>query len=77
MNVESAQVSLRLQLDGHFGLDVITGQVCWSGFPESSVGKESACSAGNPGLIPGAEDTLEKGLATHSRILGLPWWLCW
>ena len=23
------------------------------GFPCSSVGKESACSAGNPGLIPG------------------------
>ena len=23
------------------------------GFPDSSVGKESACSAGNPGSIPG------------------------
>ena len=23
------------------------------GFPDSSVGKESACSAGDPGLIPG------------------------
>ena len=23
------------------------------------------------------EDPLEKGQATHSRILGLPWWLSW
>ena len=25
----------------------------FTGFPHSSVGKESACSAGDPGLIPG------------------------
>ena len=25
----------------------------------------------------GWEDPLEKGLATHSNILGLPWWLRW
>ena len=23
------------------------------------------------------EDPLEKGMATHSSILGLPWWLRW
>ena len=23
------------------------------------------------------EDPLEKGWATHSSILGLPWWLSW
>ena len=80
-----------------------------------SVGKESACNAGDPGSIPGSgrsagegkgyplqyswaslvaqlvknppamretlvqflsqEDLLEKGKATHSSILGLPWWL--
>ena len=28
------------------------------GFPDSSVGKESACNAGDPGLIPGQEDPL-------------------
>ena len=44
-----------------------------SGFPDSSVGKESACNAGDPGLILGWEDSLEK--ATHSSILGLPLWL--
>ena len=26
----------------------------YSGFPNSSVGKESACNAGNPGSIPGS-----------------------
>ena len=81
MNVESAQASLRLQFtDGHFASGIIMGQVCWSGFPDSSVGKESASNVGDPGdpgLIPGSEDTLEKGLATHSRILGLPLWLSW
>jgi len=27
--------------------------------------------------ILGWEDPLEKGEATHSSILGLPWWLSW
>ena len=45
------------------------------GFLGSSAGKESACNAGDPGLIPGSEDPLEEGRTTHSRILGLPWWL--
>ena len=31
------------------------------GFPHSSVGKEYTCNAGDPSLIPGSEDTLEKG----------------
>ena len=39
------------------------------GFPHSSVGKETACNAGDPGLIPGREDALEKEMATHSSIL--------
>ena len=37
--------------------------------PHSSVGKESTCNAGDPGLIPGLEDPLEKRKATHSSIL--------
>ena len=34
---------------------------------------ESACNAGDPGL--GWDDPLEKGMATHSSILGwrIPW----
>ena len=35
----------------------------------SSVDKESACSAGDPGSILGWEDLLEKEMATHSSIL--------
>ena len=45
------------------------------GFPGGSDGKESACSAGDLGLIPGREDPLEKEMATHSSILAwtIPW----
>ena len=45
------------------------------GFPGGSAGKESACNAGDLGLIPGWEDPLEKGKATHSSILAwrIPW----
>ena len=32
-------------------------------------GRESACKAGDAGLILGQEDPLEKEMATHSRIL--------
>ena len=33
----------------------------FSGFPDSSVGKESAFNTGNPNLILGHEDPMEKG----------------
>ena len=42
------------------------------GFPGGTSGKESACNAGNikdTGSIPGLEHPLEKGMATHSRLL--------
>ena len=43
-------------------------------FPCGSTGKEYACIAGDLGLIPGWEDPLEKGKATHSSIgLYSPW----
>ena len=32
------------------------------GFPESSVGKESACNAGDPSLIPGLGRSAEEGI---------------
>ena len=37
------------------------------GFPGGS--KESAFNVGDMGLIPGWEDPLEEGMATHSSIL--------
>ena len=52
-----------------------------SGFPGSSPDKESICNARDPGSRTynqpslGWEDLLEKGKATYSSILGLPWWL--
>ena len=44
-------------------------------FPGGSVGKESACNAGDLGLMPGLGDSLEKGKATHSNILA--WRISW
>ena len=32
------------------------------GFPDSSVGKESACNAGVPGLIPGSGRSTVEGI---------------
>ena len=32
------------------------------GFPDNSIGKESACSAGDPGLIPGSERSPGEGI---------------
>ena len=45
------------------------------GFPGGLDSKESACSVGDLGSIPGLEDPLEKGMATHSSILAwrIPW----
>ena len=33
-----------------------------TGFPDSSVGKESACNAGDPGSIPGSGNSPEEGI---------------
>ena len=33
-----------------------------------AVGKDSACSVGDLGSVPGWEDPLERGMATHWRI---------
>ena len=40
-------------------------------FPGDSDGEESACNAGDLGSIPELGRSLEKGMATHSSILGL------
>ena len=34
----------------------------FKGFPDGSVGKESVCSAGEPGLIPGLERSAGEGI---------------
>ena len=45
------------------------------GFPSGSDSKESACSVGDPGLILGQEEPLEKEVSTHSSILA--WRISW
>ena len=44
-------------------------------FPGGSDDKESACKAGDLASIPGLEDPLGKGMATHSSMLAwrIPW----
>ena len=39
------------------------------GFPGGSDGKESVCSVGDLGSIPGLGEPLKKGMATHFSIL--------
>ena len=56
----------------------ISSEVCVSGgFPDSSVGKESACMQETLVQFLGWEDPLEMGQATHSSIFGFPLWLSW
>ena len=45
------------------------------GIPGGSVVKNPPANAGDSGLIPGSEDPMEKGMATHSSILAweIPW----
>ena len=48
------------------------------GLPQWLSGKESACSSGAAGdmtSIPGSDDSLEEGMATHSSVLAweIPW----
>ena len=52
------------------------------GFSGGLDGKESTCNAGDLGSIPGWEDPLEEGVATHSSILAWrtsmdrrAWWI--
>ena len=45
------------------------------GFPHSSVGKESACNAGDPGSIPVLGRYLGEGIGYLLQYLWLPFWL--
>ena len=62
----------------------------YMGYPGGSNGRESACNAKDPGLIPGSESSpeegnsnpllgqkvpLKKGIATHSSIVA--WRIPW
>ena len=73
-------VSLALQADSlslsHRGRIVIyLLRSFFSGFPGGRDSKESACSAGDPGLISASGRSLEQGMAIHSSVLACrnPW----
>ena len=51
--------------------------VIFRGFPGVSVVKNLPSMWETWVLSLGQEDPLEKGKATHSSILDLPWWLRW
>ena len=42
------------------------------GFPDSSVGKESTCNAGDPGSIPGLGRSAGEGIGYPVQLLGFP-----
>ena len=50
-------------------------QFCFGGYPGGSDGKESTCSAGDAGSIPGSERAPREGNGTLSTILAstIPW----
>ena len=54
-----------------FGIYLPVRRIFW-GFLGSSAGKESACNAGDPRVIPGSGRSPGEGWATHSSNSGLP-----
>ena len=48
-----------------------------SGFPDSSVGKESACNAGDSGLIPGSGRPAGEGIGYPGQYSWVSLWLSW
>ena len=62
-NVFSRKVTLYLNTTNKEKQNIGDNQ----GFPGGS--KESVCNVGDMDLIPGWEDPLEEGMATHSSIL--------
>ena len=61
---------------GRGDIGVLRESKFFLGFPDGSDGKDSACTAGNPGLIPGwGFNPLAKEVATLSSILA--WEIFW
>ena len=44
-------------------MEIVNHYVVHQGFPDSSVGKESACNARDPGSIPGLGISTGKGIS--------------
>ena len=58
-------VGCHFLLQGHTPISdcKCTQILIWGDFPESSVGKESACNAGDPSLIPGSGRSAGEGIS--------------
>ena len=50
-----------LLLSPHGRAVIVLNPVSTRGFPDSSVGKESACNAGDPGSVPGLRRSPGEG----------------
>ena len=50
---------------------------CYMGFPDSSVGKESACNAGDPDSIPGLGRSTGEGIGYPLQYSWASLWLSW
>ena len=64
----SVQILSFLSIAAHL-FNIFLALVCL-GFPDSSVGKESTCNAGDPNLIPGPGTSSGEGI-------GYPLWYSW
>ena len=60
----------KFQLKKLFAADKLLDH-SFRGFPGSSVGKESTCSAGDPNLIPGSRRSTRKGIGYPLQDSGL------
>ena len=56
-------------------LSLLNSFLLSTSFPGGSAGKESACSVGDLGSIPGQKNPMEKEMEIHSSILAwkIPW----
>ena len=64
--IQGMQVTVK---DLKKNFDIVTLSIPVYGFPGSSVGKESACSAGDPGLTPGLRRSPEEANSNTLHIL--------
>ena len=69
MEKRSLTISRKTLNDIIIHCSILSPLIVHIGFFGGLDGKESACNAGDPGLIPGLGDPLEKGTTTHLSIL--------
>ena len=72
------QGQICLSLQGFLDFLLYPGKNFMSaGFPDSSVGKESTCNAGDPSSVPGLGRSAGEGIGYPLQCSCLPLWLSW